>query len=454
MKNVTIAVCVLSILMLFLPTLSAFVPKAHASITSAQSDWQLREGKWYSSFPPNYSFSTPQPSILRVESTFLGAGGGYVFAVFNRADLDHKKLQVAWNVYWSNSDPRDLVLTVLEIFDQPFDRKDLSNYFAENIMFYPPYWNITCSCREALWYPGPLGAPAGWLGWRTDTTEVLDLSSWTSDKVTVLLGVRDASLGDLGMADLDWFKVLDSNDNEIYSYDFDVSVVMEVTNTYHDCGVLVSSEAPITMLAFQPSLSEMNCTTSGYCFSADIILINATTLYGYDVQLSYNSTLLDLLSVKLYFPAEWGSDYSIIFNQTTPGDYSLVVTALYPAPAFNGTMTLATLDFGITSAELSLLVGKTVHTNLTIEKSKLADSQATAILHGISNGTITLQFPLIGDINNDGIVDLLDVVKVAIAFGSHPGDLNWNPASDLNSDGTVDIIDIVIVAANYGRTKN
>jgi parallel beta-helix repeat protein len=56
------------------------------------------------------------------------------------------------------------------------------------------------------------------------------------------------------------------------------------------------------------------------------------------------------------------------------------------------------------------------------------------------------------DANDDGIIDIVDIVLCAIAFGSKPGDLNWNPIVDLNKDGIVDIVDIVIIAIHFGET--
>ena len=68
------------------------------------------------------------------------------------------------------------------------------------------------------------------------------------------------------------------------------------------------------------------------------------------------------------------------------------------------------------------------------------------------DGTIEVVEPGNPDINGDGIVDIVDIVIVALAFGSEPGDPNWNPIADLNGDGIVDIVDIVLVAIHFGET--
>ena len=56
------------------------------------------------------------------------------------------------------------------------------------------------------------------------------------------------------------------------------------------------------------------------------------------------------------------------------------------------------------------------------------------------------------DVNDDEIVDIFDVVTVAEAFGSKPGDPNWNPITDLVQDELIDIFDVVTVAGNFGKT--
>jgi hypothetical protein len=56
-----------------------------------------------------------------------------------------------------------------------------------------------------------------------------------------------------------------------------------------------------------------------------------------------------------------------------------------------------------------------------------------------------------GDIDSNCIVNIVDIVVVAIAFGSTIGyPNNFNGNADLNGDCVVDIVDIVIVALSFG----
>ncbi len=54
------------------------------------------------------------------------------------------------------------------------------------------------------------------------------------------------------------------------------------------------------------------------------------------------------------------------------------------------------------------------------------------------------------DLNYDRIVDIFDIVTIAVPFGSVPGDPTWNPKADINKDGIVDIFDLAYVALNFG----
>ena len=55
-----------------------------------------------------------------------------------------------------------------------------------------------------------------------------------------------------------------------------------------------------------------------------------------------------------------------------------------------------------------------------------------------------------GDVDNSQNVNILDIVILAIAFGTQPGDPNWNTDVDLDNNGIINIMDILIVAVSFG----
>jgi hypothetical protein len=57
------------------------------------------------------------------------------------------------------------------------------------------------------------------------------------------------------------------------------------------------------------------------------------------------------------------------------------------------------------------------------------------------------------DINRDGKVTIIDVVNVALAYGSTPGDPRWNPRADIDQNNIVNILDIAKVAVDMGKTR-
>jgi SagB-type dehydrogenase family enzyme len=70
-------------------------------------------------------------------------------------------------------------------------------------------------------------------------------------------------------------------------------------------------------------------------------------------------------------------------------------------------------------------------------------------LHPVS--IITVGHPLLpADLNRDGVVNILDMFRIALAFGSHPWEPRWNGMADLNRDGVINIIDIYLAAKDFG----
>jgi len=56
------------------------------------------------------------------------------------------------------------------------------------------------------------------------------------------------------------------------------------------------------------------------------------------------------------------------------------------------------------------------------------------------------------DINSDGFVNSKDAVLLGFAFGSHPGQANWNEKADLDHNLVINAMDAVILGANFGAS--
>ncbi len=71
----------------------------------------------------------------------------------------------------------------------------------------------------------------------------------------------------------------------------------------------------------------------------------------------------------------------------------------------------------------------------------------------VDNNPLTAPWnPMLGDVNLDGKVNIVDITICAMAFGTHFSDLRWNPQADVNRDGLVNILDIALAAKNFGKT--
>lgn len=78
--------------------------------------------------------------------------------------------------------------------------------------------------------------------------------------------------------------------------------------------------------------------------------------------------------------------------------------------------------------------------------------EVTSSVSGLSNTeVIDITVHLAGDANGSGRVDILDKRLVRDAYGSMPGDLNWDRRADVNCSRRVDILDKRIIRDQYGE---
>jgi len=116
-----------------------------------------------------------------------------------------------------------------------------------------------------------------------------------------------------------------------------------------------------------------------------------------------------------------------------------------------------------TSEVLNLLPNETTLVELFWNTSGFANmtsyvisAQASSVPFetNLANNALTdgiVKVKIMGDVNGDGTVSILDLEAWDTAYGSSEGMPNWNPQADLNGNGTVDKEDGKLIIDNYGN---
>jgi len=52
--------------------------------------------------------------------------------------------------------------------------------------------------------------------------------------------------------------------------------------------------------------------------------------------------------------------------------------------------------------------------------------------------------------NPDCFIDVMDLLRAAMAYGSYPGSLRWDPPCDVDDNFFVDVMDLLAIAMKYG----
>jgi hypothetical protein len=87
-------------------------------------------------------------------------------------------------------------------------------------------------------------------------------------------------------------------------------------------------------------------------------------------------------------------------------------------------------------------------------KSPRALSELETGVVMVSGTTALVDFGILreGDADNDDAISLADYALLYTAYGSIPGDANWNDNCDFNRNEAVDLGDYALLYTNYGQT--
>ena len=155
---------------------------------------------------------------------------------------------------------------------------------------------------------------------------------------------------------------------------------------------------------------------------------------GYQATVTYDTTALSYKesSNSDYLPAG-----AFAVPATAKGDtITLAATAI--GDESNGDGTLATITFDVVAVKDS---------TVTLSDVLLTDNAGGSSVPQTENAEITEPIHLPEDVNQDGVVNIVDLTLVASNFGQ----TGMNDA-DVNDDGVVNIVDLTLVAAAFGNT--
>jgi hypothetical protein len=135
------------------------------------------------------------------------------------------------------------------------------------------------------------------------------------------------------------------------------------------------------------------------------------------------------------------------FDIDEDGETDNMVVILNPALG-NYSVTVVPFPDALPTESYTLIISTANKTRTLAEDVSIANIPKEPY----SFSSVEMGIMAVADLNMDGIVNVVDVTIVAIAFGSKLGDPKWNEIADLDKNGIVNIVDITMVAKDYGKT--
>jgi hypothetical protein len=187
----------------------------------------------------------------------------------------------------------------------------------------------------------------------------------------------------------------------------------------------------------------------GEIFSVSINMKDVVELYDFEFWFYYNTTLLDIYNPIVELgPLMSGATIYAFGWDDVAGYIHFAARLTTPAPPVNGSGTIAIITFQV--AKASIWPDPDLQCTLNLVSTKIKTKGGIEVPHDEIDGLYVYK-PVIGDLTCDGTVDLDDIYIISLAYGSKPGDGNWNRIADLTRDNKVDVLDLRTAARHYGE---
>jgi parallel beta-helix repeat protein len=163
--------------------------------------------------------------------------------------------------------------------------------------------------------------------------------------------------------------------------------------------------------------------------------------YSFNVQKQGNTQYLYAISNSNITSFTYNdADQTIRFNVTANSDASEFCRICIPNVLIGESYTISI------NSQVPSYVNYTLYGNETHKWTYFTYEQSCTVL--------IEPFGLNTDINKDGIVNILDLYIVALAFRTVPGDARWDERADLDKNGIINIVDLYKVAKDWGKTTS
>lgn len=240
-----------------------------------------------------------------------------------------------------------------------------------------------------------------------------------------------------------------------------ITIMMSMNHTLHALFV-----HPRIYLDPSNSVLYSNTTIVGSRFNVTFWVENVQGLASWEVHMEFDDSIINAtrwflpITDPLYIFAGKAANFGSLglgYMHLAPFKGIIRLSAwLLPTPPAqepsSGSGKLCVVEFVVTQTPTSGELSCQLHMNTA--DTYLLDSDGNILpATTAEDGIYRLVFAArVGDVNDDGKVDVKDVYLVARAFGTRPRDSKWDPRCDLTSDGKVDVRDYYIVCRNYGKT--
>ncbi len=158
-------------------------------------------------------------------------------------------------------------------------------------------------------------------------------------------------------------------------------------------------------------------------------------VYSADIVLQYNDSVVRALSVG---KGDLVSTWSVASNVGIPGEVHIALAGTQPASG----------DGEIASIVFEAVGSKGMQTDVVFSRGDLNEGGVPVALR---NGQISVGNAHCYDFDNSSVVDVSDIKMVAAHWRERPGDAGWDLRFDVNGDGVINVLDVLKVAAQVGH---